>query len=52
MGVAIAVAWRPTFESLGQRLRPALAWLLIPLGLAISLAVAYLAVRVVPLGPS
>jgi len=49
--VAIAVAWRPTFESLGQRLRPALAWLLIPLGLAISLAAAYLAVRVVPLGP-
>src|SRR5690349_15688857 len=44
--VAIAVAWRPTFESLGQRLRPALAWLLIPLGLAISLAAAYLAVRV------
>ena len=33
--VAIAVAWRPTFESLGHRLRPALAWLLIPLGLAI-----------------
>ena len=51
MGVAIAVAWRPTFESLGHRLRPALAWLLIPLGLAISLAAAYLAVRVVPLGP-
>ena len=49
--VAIAVAWRPTFESLGHRLRPALAWLLIPLGLAISLAAAYLAVRVVPLGP-
>jgi hypothetical protein len=49
--VAIAVAWRPTFESLGRRLRPALAWLLIPLGLAISLAAAYLAVRVVPLGP-
>ncbi len=50
--VAIAVAWRPTFESLGRRLRPALAWLLIPLGLAISLAAAYLAVRVVPLGPT
>ena len=50
--VAIAVAWRPTFESLGQRLRPALAWLLIPLGLAVSLAAAYLAVRVVPLGPN
>ena len=50
--VAIAVAWRPTFESLGHRLRPALAWLLIPLGLAISLAAAYLAVRVVPLGPA
>jgi hypothetical protein len=49
--VAIAVAWRPTFESLGHRLRPAPAWLLIPLGLAISLAAAYLAVRVVPLGP-
>jgi hypothetical protein len=49
--VAIAVAWLPTFESLGHRLRPALAWLLVPLGLAISLAAAYLAVRVVPLGP-
>jgi hypothetical protein len=49
--VAIAVAWRPTLESLGHWLRPALAWLLIPLGLAISLAAAYLAVRVVPLGP-
>jgi hypothetical protein len=50
--VAIAVAWRPTFESLGHRLRPALAWVLIPLGVAISLAAAYLAVRVVPLGPT
>ena len=49
--VAIAVAWRPTFESLGHRLRPALAWVLIPLGVAISLSAAYLAVRVVPLGP-
>ena len=49
--VAIAVAWRPTFESLGDRLRPALAWVLIPLGVAISLSAAYLAVRVVPLGP-
>ena len=49
--VAIAVAWRPTFESLGHLLRPALAWLLIPLGLGVSLAAAYLAVRVVPLGP-
>jgi hypothetical protein len=49
--VAIAVAWRPTFESLGHRLRPALAWLLIPLGLAISSPPPTSPCRVVPLGP-
>jgi hypothetical protein len=45
--VAIAVWWQPTFESLGRRLR----WLLVPAGLAVTAVAAYLALRVVPLGP-
>jgi hypothetical protein len=47
--IAIAVWWRPTFESLSQRLRS--AWPLVPLGLLISAATAYLALHVIPLGP-
>jgi hypothetical protein len=47
--IAIGVMWRPTFESLVPRLRP--SWLLIPVGLVLSAGVAFVAVRVVPLGP-
>jgi hypothetical protein len=45
--VAIAVWWQPTFEELGGRLR----WLLVPAGLAVTAVAAYLALRVIPLGP-
>jgi hypothetical protein len=45
--VAIAVWWKPTFEALGGRLR----WLIVPAGLAVTAFAAYLALRVIPLGP-
>ena len=45
--VAIAVWWQPTFEWLGGRLR----WLVVPAGVAITAVSAYLALRVIPLGP-
>jgi hypothetical protein len=47
--IAIGVAWRPTFESVGRRLQP--TWLIIPVGLAATAGVAFAAVRLVPLGP-
>lgn len=47
--VAIAVGWRPTFERFASRRR--LGWLALPLGLLLTGVGAYVAVRVIPLGP-
>jgi hypothetical protein len=47
--IVTAVCWKPTMESLGKRLKP--SWLVVPAGVTISLAIGYLAVRVVPFGP-
>jgi hypothetical protein len=47
--IVTAVCWRPTMESLGNRLRP--GWLIVLAGVTISFATGYLAVRIVPFGP-
>ena len=47
--IATSVGLRPTMESLGTRLRP--RWVVVPVGVLISLAIGRLAVRYFPLGP-